>query len=69
MSTTAELMRDAEYFCSELIRRLEALQRREGDGRRRSAWQLAAKLSRRIRAELRIAIDADRARRRKAAIR
>ena len=63
------LLRDAEYFCSELIRRLEALQRREGDGRRRSAWQLAAKLSRRIRAELRIAIDADRAKRRRAALR
>jgi hypothetical protein len=59
----ASILSDAEYFATELIRRLEALQRRER-GRQRSQWQLAARLTRSVRGELRRVIEADRARRR-----
>jgi hypothetical protein len=62
-----DLLKDGEYFATEVIRRLEALQRHEGNGRLRSHWQLASALTRRVRAELRRAIEADRTERRRRA--
>jgi len=65
--TDARHLGDAEYFCTEAIRRLERLQRHEGNGPRRSTWQTASSLVRRVRGELRKAIDADRAERKRRA--
>lgn len=45
-----ELRRDASYFADELVKRLEALHRRQGTNR---IWPTAAAVSRRVRAVIR----------------
>lgn len=64
----AAMLRDGEYFASQLARCLEELQQRER-GYQRSHWQQAGQLTRLVRAELRRVIDADRRRRRLEAMR
>jgi hypothetical protein len=54
------LVHDVDYLARELITRLERLQDVEPDGHRRSDWQQAAALARRIRGVARQTIELDR---------
>lgn len=59
MSQRRDLLVDVGYFADYLARRLDALQQIEGDGRKRSGWQQAAGLVRKIRKAARREIDDD----------
>lgn len=48
--STAELIRDADHYATELIRRYDQLARRE---RGELTWQQAAKITRRVRSVIR----------------
>lgn len=59
-ATRDEVLKDAEYFATELIRRLEHLAKT--DGRNQQTWQRTAALTRRIRGVARHQADTARAR-------
>ena len=57
MGNRLELLRDSEYFATELVRRLEALVDIESEGHVYESWTRSAAITRKVRGVVRHELD------------